>query len=111
MADDKKIRIVRKQDGVVFDVTEAEAKTIAGYPSEFEKETIPGASRAGYDTENDGTPRSRSASRAAEGAGKPKAAARAKTARKTTAPRTAGRGEAAPVAPSDAATSDNSKES
>jgi hypothetical protein len=127
MAD--KFLIKRKQDGFVFGpLTTEEANEIAGYPGEFEKlPDMSKPSRAGYDTENDGTPkgkasrsggrangggRSSSGSGAATGAGKRRSGRKAAGgaskprgggSRRRSAPAAAPAASKAPAAPAPAA--------
>jgi hypothetical protein len=76
MADDKFL-IRRKQDNSVFGpLSQKEADGLAGYPEDFEKLPTVNASKAGYDTHQDGAPKTkRSRKRKPTGAGKAKSTA------------------------------------
>jgi hypothetical protein len=87
--------IRHKQDGSTFGpLTQKQAEGIANYPEDFEKVQIPKASRAGYDTEQDGTEKTPKRKRARAAA--PRSPARARGGGRS-ATSTAARGAAVPI--------------
>jgi hypothetical protein len=92
-------RLQHKQSGFITDpITEEQAKDIAGYPGDYEKLDEVKPSRAGYDTDQHGEPKTKRSSRTAS---KPRSGASRSPARRSTASTSAP--TPAPAAPAEGA--------